>query len=527
MGGAGHLNMDHGVPTVGRGTNFGGLRSLNTRPLGESAPSALTKEGLRGPRMDHGGEMGPAVRPRIGLGVVIIGNAIRSGIESEQPPSQRTGAEPLKGNKRAIAQKYEDQKSKSAKEITPTSHTEEIVFFGKPDRVTFDPDHRVGKLGGDNNYRDVVVSRDGFLFARHYFYMMSAGKVDRYWWDDPLASAGGDPGKRKEVPICEGEDDDDCDGGDVLPGTLPPNVFEIDDKPGGGNGKKADTTPKIAQGTPPTLVTGDPKDGIEVPGGKVHRGTMTIDFGGGDQRTAITCWVEVDKTAACKDFQWYQWDCAVVSVDWNDGKGLQKPKTQPDLAVEAKTGSYIHFGKWGPDDYRETKNKKLRKMFAGAKNNDCPEPKTPLQGGAYAGAQNIQIPGQPEVKPKTPEVMQRLIDAPDATAAVDPVLQKVAGRTKRAEDPPPDEKPITVEITLYFRAALYCDTNCLGTFEWKEVQKFKVTPRWKPRPDKGEETAGIQGKNAPKPQLLYDLTFVAEKVGKFTPEIGAWHAPPC
>jgi hypothetical protein len=488
-----------------------------------STGSALAQGEMRdrGPRMERGGGMGPGVGMGIAIGVDIIGNAIRQGADREMPSNPKTNAGPDKSN-RKTAKKSEDEKARSSKEATPASQKpDEVALFGKPKRVAFDPDHRAGKLGENNDYQDVVVRRDGSYFTRHYFYMSAPGKVARYWWDDPLTA---DADKLKNVPNCEGGDDD-CDGGlNGSSGALPPYIVEVDDKTGGGDAKTP--SPKIAEGTPPTPVNGDPKDGIEVPGGKVHRGTMTIDRGG-EKRTAITCWVEDDNSAACKNFQWYQWDCSILSIDRNDGKGLQKPKTQPAKAVETSTGSFLHFGKWGPDDYSSTRNKKLRKMFAGAKNNDCPEPKEPLKGGAYAGAQDIQIPGQPEVKPKTREVMERLIDAPNAAAAVDPVLQQVFGPHRgHGTEQPKDEPPITVEIVMYFRVALYCEDNCLGYFEWEETQKFKVTPHWKQVSDLGAETMGTQSKKQ-KPELDFELTYVAEKIGQFTPKIGAWQAPPC
>jgi hypothetical protein len=490
------------------------------------ADSALAQGEMRdhGPRMERGGRMGPGFGMGLAIGVDIISNAIRQGADRETPSNPKTGAGPAKSNRKTAAKKSEDEKARSSREASPASQKpDEVALFGKPKRVAFNPDHRAGKLGENNDYQDVVVRRDGSYFTRHYFYMSLPGKVLRYWWDDPRTDAA-DTDKRS-VPNCEDGDDDDCDGSlNGGSGALPPYIVEVDDKTGGGDAKTP--SPKIAEGTPPTPVNDDPKDGIEVPGGKVHRGTMTIDRGGG-KPTAITCWVEDDKTAACKNFQWYQWDCSIVSIDLNDGKGLQKPKSQPAKAVETRTGSFLHFGKWGPDDYSSTRNKKLHKMFAGAKNNDCPEPTEALKGGAYAGAQDIQIPGQPEVKPKTREVMERLIDAPNAAAAVDPVLQQVLGPHKgHGTEQPKDEPPITVEITMYFRVALYCEDNCLGYFEWEETQKFKVTPRWKKVSDLGAETMGTQSKKK-KPELDFELTYVAEKIGQFTPKIGAWHAPPC
>jgi hypothetical protein len=325
-----------------------------------------------------------------------------------------------------------------------------------------------------------------------------------------------------------GDDEEDCGG---APGTFPPHVTQVDDNKDKGTAKAAPTS-KIAEGTPPTPVAGDPKDGIDVTGGKVHRGTATIDLGGGDVRVAIECWVQADENAACADFQWYQWDCtAVTSIDWNDGKGQNKdPKIpKPDVSVETRTGSYMKFNQWSPDDYSSTRGKKRHSMFTGQKT-PCAEPKEKLTGGAYGGAQNIPIPGQPELKPdQKREHLQRLIDAPDATYAVQPLFLKgfEAGKSRRSDEQPNDEKPITLEITMYFRVALYCADNCLGTFEWHEVQTFTVTPTWKLHPDKGEQTFTGPSGTKEKPVLRYDLTFEVKKVGRPMPVIDAWKAPPC
>jgi hypothetical protein len=281
----------------------------------------------------------------------------------------------------------------------------------------------------------------------------------------------------------------------------------------------APANPFLADEAPPTPVADDPPGGIPVTGGTVHRGTGTYEAGPDDKRTTVVCWVEVDPNAKCTNFRWYQWVCTVItSIDYNDGKGpnLNPPLAVKDVAILTATGGYLRINNWSADDHASTRNKTLKPMFKG-QNTPCAEPKMPLKAGAYAGPSDI--PGQP--KPKNEEEkLRRLIDAPNGEAAADGIMRKAflkgRGPVNRKE-PPPAGTPITLEITYYFRVAEYCDDNCLGTFEWKLVEKLTVTPTWIPRKDE----VNVGG------DTIYDLRFIGKRVGNPTPTFGPWKAPPC
>jgi hypothetical protein len=58
----------------------------------------------------------------------------------------------------------------------------------------------------------------------------------------------------------------------------------------------------------PTPVTTDPEGGIDVPGGKVHRGTgeWVNPDDPKDKRKSFYLWVTPAATSNCKDYEWYQ-----------------------------------------------------------------------------------------------------------------------------------------------------------------------------------------------------------------------------
>jgi hypothetical protein len=134
-----------------------------------------------------------------------------------------------------------------AKDKTPTkSEPDEVKFVGKPDQIVHDPKHGDGKLGDLNDHKQVIVSKDGSLFTRHYYYRRDGKLLSWYWYDDPLSDKRPDIAMLKEVPYCDGENDDDCDRPS---GKLPPYVIEIDDK------KKKEAAAKEKKKLTPTSCT--------------------------------------------------------------------------------------------------------------------------------------------------------------------------------------------------------------------------------------------------------------------------------
>jgi hypothetical protein len=198
---------------------------------------------------------------------------------------------------------------------------------------------------------------------------------------------------------------------------------------------------------PPKPVEGDPPDGIPVTGGTVHRGTGTLEMGPDDERKAVVCWVDVDATAPCTDFRWYQWVCTTISsIDYHDGKGpTANPPVPKGVSILSKTGAYLRVNEWSPDDQATLRNKYRKPMFTG-QNTPCGEPKEPLKAGPYVGPPDI--PGKPAPKDKKEELW-RFVDAPEGALAADPIMKKAfhkgKGPVNRREQPPPGN-PITLEL---------------------------------------------------------------------------------
>jgi hypothetical protein len=76
-----------------------------------------------------------------------------------------------------------------------------------------------------------------------------------------------------------------------------------------------------------------------------------------------------------------------------------------------------------------------------------------------------------------------------------------------------------VEITHYFRVALYCDKACIGKFDYSVSETIEITPTW--REEREAIDVGIDGEHQ----------FHVEGVGRRTrygaPVMGAWQGPPC
>lgn len=262
-----------------------------------------------------------------------------------------------------------------------------------------------------------------------------------------------------------------------------------DDKDGGKGGKGGNAK----KPEPPPAITGvkpnpdDPAGGLTVDGGTVHRGTG--DYG---DRKAIVCWVNPAADAKCKDFEWYQFYCAEITIDAGDGKGPQDMTKQATGkgSVLASSGGYLKFGEWGADEYTDTKGKKRKLPIADGV--PCPAPKETLKGGAYSGPFDIE--GLPKIdKSQKSERLKRLADAPSAESAVDDIMTKMLGQPHHINhdnDKPKDSPPFEMVVTYHFRTALYCDQKCLGYFDYTFKETIKVTRTWADVADQADKTLG-------------------------------------
>lgn len=204
---------------------------------------SLQKDSTPAPK---GGQMDRGTRGGIGTGNAIgIGIGVGGLIMQEMnKPSPRGTASDSKGPDARKAKRLRKENSydkKVAKERKfPEAEPDEVKFVGKPDQIIHDPKHRDGKLGDLHDHKQVIVTKDGSLFTRHYYYRRDGKLLTWYWYDDPLSNKNPDVATLKDVPYCDGENDDDCDRPS---GKLPPYVVEIDEKKeGAGNkeGKEAD-----------------------------------------------------------------------------------------------------------------------------------------------------------------------------------------------------------------------------------------------------------------------------------------------
>ena len=181
-----------------------------------STATVCAEEEMRGSR-DHGGVgIGDAIGIGVGIGGLIQQSAPSRTENSNTPKVKRVRKDKANEGDRKLA------KDKTLKTLEP----EEIKFVGKPDQIVHDPNHRDGKLGDLNDHKQVIVTKDGSLFTRHYYYRRDGKLLSWYWYDDPLNDKKPDIATLKGVPYCDGNNDDDCDRPS---GKLPPYVIEIDE----------------------------------------------------------------------------------------------------------------------------------------------------------------------------------------------------------------------------------------------------------------------------------------------------------
>jgi hypothetical protein len=289
--------------------------------------------------------------------------------------------------------------------------------------------------------------------------------------------------------------------------------------PSRGGGGQPPPPPATLSDTKP--VPDDPKDGIPVTDGKLHRYTGTYERSTTDKRSGIFCWVEVDGTAKCKDFRFYQWACAeIVSVDWGDGKGAVKPDPKTKgKATGTGTGAKFKIGHWNPDDHSWTRHKyPKKKLVGGTAIAGCDD--TKVDEAAPYGAMPPPIPGAPAVKdahdaPNEQKWLQQFADAPSMAGGASSFMADIFGKHGSVtKEKPAPQNPITIVLKYNFRVALYCDKNCLGSFEWSAEETVEVTP------------TVTEVKNT-FDEVSYKLDYVGKRIKNPPVTITAWKPGPC
>ena len=239
-------------------------------------------------------------------------------------------------------------------------------------------------------------------------------------------------------------------------------------------GKLADEAPPVLADALPTAPTGDPKGGIPVSGGTVHRGTGTYTNPKDpkDKRPAFYLWFERAANSDCKACDWFQFIKTDVTLEGHDVTGT----LGKDGPITSSIGSETIFGKWSGDwhknDEKErAKDKKLPKL----PHVNLPGSKPPVDAGPYTP---VPIPGAGGA--------EGLIDAPNwgATEAWKQLVKRLSDRkiihTHATGDQPPDSS-FTMVVTSSFRDYLYCvdppPPKCIGHSDetYVETLKFKIT----------------------------------------------------
>lgn len=156
--------------------------------------------GARGGDM-RGGEMrgGMGIETGIGIGIG-VGRMLR-----DQPQARPESESSRKRSTKQPAQKTSKKAPKP-----------ELTFVGKPDTIEHNPMQKADKLGDLNNHNQVVVTKDGSRFTRHYYFTRQGEQRTWYYYDIPLDPRAPILTRLDEVPACK-LNDDDCDEPKVPP----------------------------------------------------------------------------------------------------------------------------------------------------------------------------------------------------------------------------------------------------------------------------------------------------------------------
>jgi hypothetical protein len=247
-------------------------------------------------------------------------------------------------------------------------------------------------------------------------------------------------------------------------------------EPGGSLSEHPASGRQILADELPKPVKGDPEGGIDVPGGKVHRGTGTYvnPENPDDKRAAFYLWTVAAANSDCKDWKWYQFVKAEAKVNYGSGDRDVTAALAKEGAIKTAIGSEITFGKWSGDYDKNEEKKRKEKKLPKLPHEKMPGSKPPVDAGPYLPK---PIPGA--------NGAEGLIDAPNwgKTGGWGRLLKRLSGpdapKNKTGEEKPSD-LTATMVITETFRDYLFCEepkSKCLGYSEetYTETLKFKVT----------------------------------------------------
>lgn len=283
-----------------------------------------------------------------------------------------------------------------------------------------------------------------------------------------------------------------------------------DDKGGGnagkGGGAKKDEPKKDEarkEDDPPTLWPKDPKDGFDVPGGQVHRGTGTVTGYKDGPRHGIYCWVHLTDKEKCKKTAEYQFVTVNFEAKWGkdttpaniddvvkrvrQGDGGYFPTTDEGNGVRVKPDQLVG------DDYAGTRHENPK---TNVKMNDPNDPK---------GKKQIEAGPQPARKIPGGDGDTGLIDAPywgpdTINGLLDGGLPPDNLRKQEqvsATQPAGSENAGTITVLQHFRTYVYCmePYACLGYFEWDYNETLTIAMRWKVKGKSGDQASKMFGGN--------------------------------
>ncbi len=293
------------------------------------------------------------------------------------------------------------------------------------------------------------------------------------------------------------------------------------------NGKPAAPPPEETEQPPPpppTPLGQDPKDGIDVAGGKLIRGT-----GPYVNRPAIFCWIKPTDKKACETFAFYQFMKVDFTDSWNDGpvndanekaKKLIKGK---DPGIKTATGAYVKPGEWSADDFPKT-------LTAPREGTTQDTAGNPVKGGQYELRQ-VDGLGKAQVFVDAPNWLATFATSDVFEAFAPAELQKAPAAIKQVKKP--DKIPLgSITLRQQFRTYLHClrpKKECLGYFTWEYSQTLTYAWEWQTgaKEDMGDDTFNKAKPAAPapdQPKLWKPITNVTstvsgpQKISKWEPD---------
>ena len=279
-------------------------------------------------------------------------------------------------------------------------------------------------------------------------------------------------------------------GGTATSSDGPRRAARKGDPPAGA--KQAKKDPKKKDGdAPPTPFSKDPADGIDVLGGKAHRGTGTITGYKGGPRPGIYCWVHLTDTDKCKKTAQYQFVTVNIEAKWgSDPKANINDLVKKFRANDGgflpvtENGVYEKPGQLVGDDFKGTR-KQNTKTNVHMKDPDGKD----VEAGPYTPR---DIPGA--------EGDKGLIDAPYWRDTLGPMSgafapESLRKQKKSSATQPAESDAGEITVLQHFRTYVYCmePYTCLGYFEWDYNETIAIVMKWREATkgsDLGDETFG-------------------------------------